>query len=269
MKSEHRYSGEIELTLPNFVNREKTFDANPAALELARDDVHVWSIALTPAEEVYQRLRAGLSPDEQRRAAQFKFEKLQKRFIAGRGALRDILSRYTGRAAEKIIFEYETYGKPKLAATLNSNNISFNLSHTEDLALCAVCRDRAVGVDVELIRPMDDAEAIAQRFFSRVESEKFCALPAAQKPAAFFNCWTRKEAFIKALGEGLSHPLDQFEVSFREGEPAALLCTRPDPREATKWTLRTLQPAPNFVGALAVAGNGLSLKCWQWEAPRV
>lgn len=268
MKSEIRHSGGIGLTLQNFVNLEKTFGTDPAALELAREEVHVWSIALTQAEEVYQRFLTGLSPDEQRRAAQFKFEKLQKRFIAARGALRDILSRYTGLAAEKIIFEYETYGKPKLAATLNSNNISFNLSHTEDLALCAVCHDRAVGVDVEFVRPMDDAEAIAQRFFSRVESERFCALPAAQKPEAFFNCWTRKEAFIKALGEGLSHPLDQFEVSFSEGEPAALLRTRPDPREATKWSLQALQPAPNFVGALAVAGNDFSLKCWQWTAPR-
>ncbi len=266
MKSEHRHLGGIELTPQNFVNLEKTFGANPAALELARDDVHVWSIALTQAEEVYQKLLAGLSADEQRRAAQFKFEKLQKRFIAGRGALRDILSRYTGRTVGKIIFEYETHGKPKLAATLNSKNINFNLSHTEDLALCAVCRDRAIGVDVEFIRPMDDAEAIARRFFSRAESEKFCALPAAQKPTAFFNCWTRKEAFIKALGEGLSHPLDQFEVSFSEGEPVALLGTRPDAQEASKWMLRALAPGQNYVGALAVKGNDLQVQSWQWQA---
>jgi len=228
----------------------------------------VWSIALAQTEEVYQKLRAALSEDEQRRAAQFKFEKLQKRFVVARGALRNILSRYTGIIAEKIAFEYEAHGKPRLAA-MNPDDVCFNLSHAEELALCAVARGRAVGVDVEFVRRLDDAERIAKRFFSPRESEIFCALPPERKPGAFFNCWTRKEAFIKALGEGLSHPLNQFEVSFVEGEPAALLCTRPDPREATKWTLQALHPAQNYIGALAAAGNDFALKCWQWEAPRV
>lgn len=251
------------LAAGNFSNNEDVFCASPAVLNLAPNEVHVWRVALEQSEEFYQKLRLVLSEDEQRRAAQFKFAKLQKRFVIARGALRDILSRYIGLAASKIVFEYAAHGKPKLAVS-NPDDIEFNLSHSEDVALCAVSWGRAVGVDLELVRRMDDAGRIARRFFSTRESEIFCALPAPQQPVAFFNCWTRKEAFIKALGEGLSHPLDSFEVSFLENEPAALLSTRPDPREAAKWTLRALYPARNYVGALAVAGNNFALEYWQW-----
>jgi len=269
MKSKYDHNfGEVGLAQRNFAGFEKFSGASPTSLRLARHEVHLWRIALAQTDDVYQKLRAALSEDEQRRAAQFKFEKLQKRFVIARGALRDILSRYTGLAAEKIAFEYEAHGKPKLATTMNPNDVCFNLSHAEDLALCAVACDRPIGVDVEFVRQMDDTERIARRFFSPRESDVFCALPPEQQTGAFFNCWTRKEAFIKALGEGLSHPLDRFEVSFLEGESAALLCTRPDPQEATKWTLQALYPAPNYAGALAVAGSDFSLKCWQWEAPR-
>jgi len=266
LEYEHSLS-EVGLAQQGFADFEKSSCASPTSPSLARSDVHVWRIALAQTEAVHQKLRATLSEDEQRRAAQFKFEKLQKRFVTARGALRDILSRYTGLAAEKIAFEYEARGKPKLAETINHNGVCFNLAHTENLALCAVTCGRPVGVDVEFIRRLDDAERIARRFFSPRESAAFCALPPEQQPVAFFNCWTRKEAFIKALGEGLSHPLNQFEVSFVEGEPAALLCTRPDPREATLWTLQALHPAPNYAGALVVAGNHVVLKHWQWQAP--
>jgi len=237
------------------------------ALRLAQNEVHVWSFLLEQTEEIYQRLQATLSDDERQRAAQFKFERLQKRFVVARGALRDILRRYLKVAAEKIAFEYEAHGKPKLTEANNQNDIRFNLSHAENLALFAVSRGRAIGVDVEFIRPLADAEKIAKRFFAPRESSVFCALPAAQKPAAFFNCWARKEAFIKAIGEGLSHPLHRFDVSFIEGEPPALLSTRPNPEEARKWTLHALTPAPDHVGAFVVAGNRFDLTCWQWEAP--
>lgn len=260
---------EAGLPQENFTNLEDSFCASPTSLTLTRNEVHVWRIALEQAEAVRQRLRAALSDDEHRRAAQFKFEKLQQRFVVARGALRDILRRYTGLAAAAMVFEYEAHGKPKLSEATNRDNLNFNLSHSEELALCAVSCSRAVGIDVEWVRRMDDAERIARRFFSPRESEIFCALPPAQQPNAFFNCWTRKEAFIKALGEGLSHPLDSFEVSFLEGEPAALLRTRPDPREAAQWTLRALHPAPNYTGALAAAGNNFALHYWQWQAPPI
>jgi len=234
--------------------------------ELSSHEVHVWRIALEQDEGVFEKLFASFSHDERQRAEQFKFEKLKKRYIVARGALRDILSRYADLAAEAIAFEYEAHGKPKLAEAMNQNQLCFNLSHAENLALLAVSRGHLIGVDVEFVRALDDAEKIAQRFFSPLESSIFCALPEEQKPAAFFNCWTRKEAFIKALGEGLSHPLHRFDVSFIDGEPAALLSTRPDPQEASKWTLLALAPGQNYVGALAVEGGSLELACWQWEA---
>jgi 4'-phosphopantetheinyl transferase len=242
--------------------------APDSRLQLSPQEVHVWRVWLEQDEIVFAKLRALLSEDEQARAAQFKFEKLKKRFIVARGALRNILSRYLGVAADKIVFEYESHGKPKLSEAVNaSGGISFNLSHAENLALCAVTCGCAIGVDVEFIRPLDDAEKIARRFFSPRESQKFCALPAAQKPAAFFNCWTRKEAFIKALGEGLSHSLHRFEVSFLDDEPVALLSTRPDPQEAAKWMLGALAPARDYVGAFAVKEKKFQLKCWQWQMP--
>lgn len=266
MKSADDCLSKVEPAQENFTSVEDTFRANPISLKLAHDDVHVWRIALAQPETTLQKLRALLSADEQQRATQFKFEKLQKRFVVARGALRNILSRYTGLAAAEIVFEYEAHGKPKLAVADNRDNLSFNLSHSENLALCAVSRDCAVGVDVELVRRLDDAERIARRFFSARESEIFCALPEEQQPSAFFNCWTRKEAFIKALGEGLSHPLHRFEVSFIDNAPVALLSTRPDSEEAAKWTLLALAPGQNYVGALAVKRKDLQLQCWQWQA---
>lgn len=240
----------------------------PLALpHLTPDDVHIWRIALAQNEAVLQKMCAALSADERQRAAQFKFEKLQKRFIISRGALRDILRRYTGRAAAEMVFEYEAHGKPQLAPTFNQNGIQFNLSHAENLALCGVTRRRAIGIDVEFIRSLDDAERLAQRFFSAHENARFSVLPPAQKTAAFYNCWTRKEAFIKALGEGLTHPLHRFDVAFVDGEPPALLHTRPDPREAARWTLQALAPAENYTGAFVVSGKAVKVKGWQWDAP--
>jgi 4'-phosphopantetheinyl transferase len=241
--------------------------APESKLSLSRNEVHVWRVSLAPPAGVYQNLYNLLSDDERRRAEQFKFDNLKKRFVAARGALRDILSRYLKAAASQIEFEYDSHGKPQLAAAHSRDGIGFNLSHAENLALCAVTRGRAIGVDVEFVRPLADAEKIAKRFFSPLESSVFSALPEEKRTIAFFNCWTRKEAFIKAIGAGLSYPLHRFDVSFVAGEPAALLSTRPNPQEALKWKLHALSPAPDYVGAFAVDGDDFKLSCWQWEAP--
>lgn len=246
-----------------------TWLAAPASLSHpGPDEVHIWRIRLEQDETVLQKMHAVLSADERQRALQFKFEKLQKRFVISRGALRDILHRYTGHAAANIVFEYEAHGKPQLAAAFKQNGIQFNLSHAENLALCGVAWRRAIGVDVECIRSLHDAERIAQRFFSARENAMFGALPLAEKTAAFYNCWTRKEAFIKALGEGLTHPLHRFDVAFVEGEPPALLNTRPDPLEAARWTLQALAPGEGYAGAFVVSGKEAHLQCWEWDAPR-
>lgn len=179
--------------------------------------------------------------------------------------LRAILSRYVGRPAKQLRFEYSRYGKPALAAEPGQAEVHFNLSHSHGLALVAVTHRQAVGVDLEYIRPMDDYDDVARSTFSANEYAAIRALPAAQRLEAFYACWTRKEAYIKALGEGLSHPLKQFDVSVAPDAPAALLSAGGDPQEAARWSLWALSPGPGYVAALAIAGRGWQLGTWQFE----
>jgi 4'-phosphopantetheinyl transferase len=144
---------------------------------------------------------------------------------------------------------------------------SFNLSHSHGLLLLAITRGREVGIDVEWIHAefAGQGQEIAERFFSPNEVAKFCSLPTDQKAEAFFNCWTRKEAYVKAKGGGLSVPLDQFEVSLSPGEPAALLHAA-SPRETSYWSMEELYPGPGYAAALVVKGRDLQLRNWQWVA---
>ncbi|MFQ5633524.1 MAG: 4'-phosphopantetheinyl transferase family protein, partial [bacterium] len=233
---------------------------------LSEKNVHVWRASLVQPDTVLSECRAMLSGDEKARADRFKFDKHRRRYTIARGALRDILGRYLEIDAAQVVFEYEAHGKPKLAENQNSAGIVFNVSHSEEMAVYAITCGRAVGIDVEFVqRKISDADKIAKRFFSQMESEAYLRLPHAQKQEAFFNCWTRKEAFIKAIGEGLTHPLHRFDVSFIPGTTPALLATRPDASEVANWSLSAFTPAENYVGALVVKGKYLKLKCWQWE----
>lgn len=241
----------------------------PATLppQLTTDDVHVWRIGLEIDETLLARLRAILADDERRRAERFHFEKDRRHFTAGRGALRIVLARYLARRPEEVRFAYSSYGKPRLMDTDNSSNLRFNLTHSHGLALLAVTRGRDIGVDVERLRDMErDGEPLAERFFSPREAAVLRSLPPELRREAFFHCWTRKEAYIKANGKGLSLPLDQFDVSLHPDEPAALLATHHDPPEARRWSLRSLHPGEGFVGALAVEGHSLQLWCGEWIA---
>jgi 4'-phosphopantetheinyl transferase len=212
------------------------------------------------------RLRGTLAEDERVRAARFHFEKDRCRFVAARGALRAILGRYLRVPPARLRFRYGPHGKPALAAEFAGSGLEFNVSHSHSLALLAVARGRALGVDVERLRADAAGREIAERFFSAYEVSALCGLPAARQPRAFFDCWTRKEAYVKARGEGLSFPLADFDVSLRPGEPAALLCVRGDEREAERWTLRALDVAPDYAAALVAEGSGWQLKTWRWEA---
>jgi len=236
----------------------------PTDLALASDAVHVWRVPLTlPATEVHSLQRL-LSPDELDRAARFYFEADRQRFIMARGVLRRILSRYLGLEPQQLRFCYSHYGKPDLAPAAGMRPLRFNLSHSHTLALYAVTCGREVGIDVEYLRTNFAHEEIAARFFSARENTTLQTLPPHLRYAAFFTCWTRKEAYIKAHGEGLSLPLEQFDVSLAPGAPAALLATRHDPLAASRWSLQELQPGPGYVAALAVEGHGWRLACWQW-----
>jgi 4'-phosphopantetheinyl transferase len=235
-----------------------------ADLALSNDDIHVWRTSLDLSESCVQRLRRTLSEDELNRAARFYFERDRIHFIVARGVLRDILSRYLGLAPGHLRFSYTSYGKPALVASHGGDTLNFNLSHSHGYALYAVTRGREIGVDIEYIRPDFATEEIAERFFSARETAALRALPGEVRHEAFFLCWTRKEAYIKARGEGLSHPLDQFDVSLIPGESARLLGTRGDPQELFRWSLQELFPGPGYAAALAAEGRDWRLACWQW-----
>jgi 4'-phosphopantetheinyl transferase len=180
--------------------------------------------------------------------------------------LRTILGRYLDVAPGTVRFCYGPHGKPALIAEMaEQTGVRFNVAHSHDLALYAVTRGREVGIDVERIRAEVASTEIAQRFFSPAEVAALCALPDELQTEAFFACWTRKEAYIKATGGGLSHPLDGFDVSLTPGEPVVALRTHADPQEAARWSLRALDPGPGYAAAVAVEATRWNLTCWQWR----
>jgi 4'-phosphopantetheinyl transferase len=238
--------------------------AGPVAL--TPDEVHVWRASLRPPAHALARLEAHLSPDERARAARFRFPEHRTAFVAGRGAQREILSRYAGLPPHALAYRETQHGKQSLDGPAAALGIRYNVSNSGDLALYAVTLGREIGVDLERIKPMPDGLDIAKRFFSAPENEIFAALDESVRDLAFFNCWTRKEAYIKAVGEGLSMPLDRFDVAFAPGEPARLLRTRGEEDEAARWSMLEVHPGPGYVGALAVEGDGWRPVLFDWDA---
>lgn len=246
---------------------ECLWDDPPAEIALPEDEVHVWCAFLDQPRSHVQALVHILSIEEQSRAERFHFERDRRRYIASQGHLRMLLGQYLRIAPEHIKFHRGTRGKPALKETGSTEaNLKFNLAHSHELALYGITRNREIGIDIEHIRPIPDAAQIVERFFSAQEQRTFFSLPPEQHLEAFFNCWTRKEAFIKAKGEGLYHPLDQFSVSLAPGEPARLLQIENDPQETARWSLQALNPAPGYVATLAVEGHSCRLRCWRVQS---
>jgi 4'-phosphopantetheinyl transferase len=227
--------------------------------DLPVGEVQVWRGSLDRPEVVVGRLERLLSADERTRADRFYAARDRERFIVGRGMLRTILGRYLGTEPERLVFHYGGRGKPSLGEGAGSS-IEFNLAHSQGLALLAVARGRRVGIDVEQVRALADADGIVDRFFSRREAEAYRALPAGGRPEAFFRCWTRKEAYIKAIGEGFSLPLERFAVTLGPEEPPQLIDVEGRPGEAGRWSLRDLAAGPGFAAAIAVEGSGWELR---------
>jgi 4'-phosphopantetheinyl transferase len=236
----------------------------PESLALNDDEVHVWRAHLNVSPATVRNLLDTLAPDERARAGRFRFEKDRSDYIVARGVLRAILSRYLRVAPAGIRFAYSHYGKPTLAAQQDAKPLRFNLSHSHGLALYGVTLGREIGIDVEYVRPEVANEQIAERFFSTSEVAQLRSLSPQMQSEAFFNCWTRKEAYVKAHGEGLSYPLDKFDVSFVQGEPAALVATRPDAREALRWSVKELKCKSRYVASLVVEGQARHFEYWQW-----
>jgi 4'-phosphopantetheinyl transferase len=234
----------------------------PENLALATGETHVWSaLLLLPAGRL-QTLRQTLTPDEQERAGRFYFDAHRHRFIAARGILRALLGRYLALKPETIRFAYNEYGNPSLAIP-EATSLRFNVSHSGNMALYAFTHTRQIGVDIEYLREVSDIRQIVQRFFSPHEQAEWLRLPVGQQTAGFFNCWTRKEAYIKARGQGLSLPLAQFDVSLTPNRPARLLADR-HYQDLANWSLESLEPGPGYVGALVVEAPSSPLHCWHW-----
>ncbi len=229
---------------------------------LSSSVIHVWCASLERSETSRSDLCRVLSEDERNRARQFRFGRDRHRFIVGRGVLRSILSSYIELPAETLEFEYGDFGKPRLASATGDCPIRFNVAHSDALAVYAVSLGHEVGVDVEQVRPIPELLSIAKQFFSGCEHTALRALPDDSQIDAFFNCWTRKEAYLKAGGQGLSEPLDQFDVSIND--KAELLAVRNASEEHRQWKLTALAPAHGYKAALAVRAVGLTVHCWGW-----
>ena len=215
--------------------------AAPPDLQIAPGEVHVWAANLALPSQQLAEMEAVLDDAERGRASRFVQPLHRDRFIAAHGFLRRLLGRSLQLEPGVIQFVAGAQGKPAI-----DGGLEFNLAHSGDVALIALARGRAVGVDVEQVRAMPDAEGIAARFFSADEQAALAATPAGGRQDAFFNIWTRKEAWIKAIGAGLSFPLDQLTVSLGAGEEDCLLSAAGGPAVTTQWRLRALSALPGL-----------------------
>ena len=219
----------------------------------AHDEVHVWTASLDPEPRALRRLEQTLSDDEHLRAERFRFERHRRRYIAGRALLRTLLGGYLQRRPGEIEFGYGPYGKPYL---LGDDAVSFNLAHSGDRALYALGRNLEIGVDVELMRREPARHSVPEHFFAHAEVAKLRALPDELQTAAFLRCWTRKEAYMKARGEGMALPLHDFEVTLTVEEAPALVSTAWSRTEPREWSLYDLsESCPGCAAAMAHRGG--------------
>lgn len=236
----------------------------PSTPECSSDRVDVWRVRLDQPASTAQANNV-LSPDELARANRFHFERDRLHYVRCRTALRFLLGRYLGIPALEIRFEYQTSGKPELAAKQNLRRLRFNVSHSADLALIAVSADHRLGVDIENIRADLDVAMLSERFFSARERASLQALPQNLHLQAFFACWTRKEAFLKATGDGLSFPLSDFTVSTHPERSPELEEIRGDTEVAQHWFLADLSPKNGYRATVAVEGLPASVETYRWN----
>jgi len=228
-----------------------TFEDGNVAWMLPAGEVHVWRASLERPARVVELMYSTLSTDERARADRFHFARDRSRFVIGRALLRRLLGCYTGATPEALEFEYGEFDKPSLL-----RGPRFNLSHSGTIALYAVSREGEIGIDVELDRDVS-RDRVAERFFSPGEVKALRALPAELQPRAFLSCWTRKEAFLKARGDGLSLALDSFDVTLTPDAPAALLRTAWCSEEPRRWQIQDLSdPQAGYIAAVALRGYG-------------
>ena len=266
----------------------------PYHVSARHDEVHVWRFSLLCAGTETDRLQSLLTADERDRAHRFRYERHRSAYIACRAGLRILLGRYLDRTTNPQArsssprlpngetpelcpaplsrhgyysgtLHVNAFGKPFLPPEHSDQDLRFNVSHSGGVALIAIAQGREVGVDIEAIRSGADHLAISERFFSERERSALRTLSSTRQRDAFFACWTRKEAYIKARGKGLSIPLDQFDVSLEPDAPARLLASRDDPAQEARWSMVALDPGPGFAAALVVEGHDWRPRCWRLQ----
>jgi 4'-phosphopantetheinyl transferase len=218
------------------------------SFSVSSKDVHIWRFHLDASESTAAMFEDVLAADEKERAARFHLRHLRDSFVSTRGALRYILGRYLDVAPASIRFTYGPKGKPALAS---ATSIQFNLTHSGSLAAVALTANCQIGVDLEQVRPLSDMQQIADHFFCPEEAAEIMSLPQEDRERAFFLCWTRKEAYTKAIGEGLLLPLNTFRVTLRPGSPAQFVSLEHEAAFVEAWTLHDLPISSSHAAAVA------------------
>jgi 4'-phosphopantetheinyl transferase len=240
-----------------------TWDPPPRSLEPARDEVHLWRARLDLPSRQLDELWHTLDDAERLRAGRLLRRRDRNAMVAARGMLRDVLSRYVDLPPAGVRFAYGPYGKPLLLDGSDPARVRFNLAHSGDVALCAVALDVEVGIDIELVRPNVDVVGIAERFFSASEAERLRALDGELRSKAFFACWTRKEAYVKATGRGVGLRLDFVAAGAVPDGPTAVPMVNEEAARA-RWLLFDVNVGPRYAAALATIAPPSRLRLWQW-----
>jgi len=236
----------------------------PGSFELADADLHIWAIELQDADSIVAACHSLLSDEEKARAARFYQEQHRRKYTLAHGVLRTLLGSYLGASPAAIQFRFGHARKPFLAGNAT---LQFNLSDSGDLALIGFAHACDLGVDVEFMKRMTDMESIARRFFSPEECSELLSLDLAERTDAFFRCWTRKEAYLKALGDGLAAPLDGFQVTLRPDQEPRLVRTTLAGGKTSHWHLHHLVPAQDYLGAAAYTGTPRRIREWPLMNP--
>jgi len=231
----------------------------PAQLPALQSSIHVWAVRLDDASVDLDRAGAVISPDERERAARFKFARDRRRYLIAHVALHEILYRYLPVVPAGLSFDIGANGKPSLPQALAPSGVEFNLSHSNDMALLAVCHQRQVGVDIEYVKEPFEFQEVAERFFTPKEVAALRGLPASLQRQAFFKCWTSKEAFLKAKGTGLSGELDEVEIALSGDGQVRITANVP------KWSLAELDSIDGYEAALVVGGAPVAICYYLWE----
>ena len=231
-------------------------------INLKPHTVHIWSLNFAVNDDAFNRYHSLLSEDEKKRASKFKFYKDKRCYVVTRGCLRLLSASYLEKNARDIVFVYEKYGKPRYK---HKTILNFNVSHSGDIAVIGFVYEHAIGIDIEKIKNDFDTFEIASNFFSKKEIAALREIPESQKYKAFYRCWTRKEAFIKAKGIGLSFPLDKFSVTLDSDLNAELIQTQWDTYEKLKWQFTSFIPSEDYIAAFTVNSQIKDIQYFNWD----